>query len=138
MDQERQAYSATSAGVVGSLVSLLCCAGVAPVLGVLSAIGLGFVLTDAILIPLLVASLGVTLWGLRQGRRCHGRASPLTLGLVGSIAAVAGVFAWIPLAFAGLAAVLAAGIWNVLAVRACAVGDRAPATAGSQIVNEGS
>lgn len=81
---------ASLAGLFGSGFALLCCAGVAPVLGLLAAIGLGFLIHDAILIPLLVVALGVTGWGLWQGRRCHGSGSPLLLGLGGGALAVGG------------------------------------------------
>lgn len=121
----RRSSGATGGGLVASFVTLLCCAGVAPVIGALSAVGLGFLVTDAVLIPLLIVALGVTLWGLGQGRRCHGRHAPLAVGAVGSVAAVGGVFFWIPLAFAGVAAALAAGLWNAVAVRACTVAPKA-------------
>ncbi len=115
----RASWRATGAGLVGSAVSLLCCAGVAPVIGLLSAIGLGFLLRDAILIPLLILGLGVTAWGLWQGRRCHGRPGPLVAGVVGSLVTVGGVLAWVPLAFVGFLGVILASIWNIAAVRAC-------------------
>jgi mercuric ion transport protein len=105
--------------MVGSAVTLLCCAGLAPVLAIVSALGLGFLLRDAILIPLLVLGLGVTLWGLWEGRRCYGRGGPLVVGLVGSVITVGGVLSWIPLAFAGFTGVIVAALWNLAAVRAC-------------------
>lgn len=118
--QARAPYRATAAGVAGSALALLCCAGVAPVLGLVSAIGLGFLLKDAVLLPLLVLGLAVTLWGIRRGRHCHGRAAPWALGWAGCALTVVGLVAWVPLAFAGLALVIAASLWNVVAVRACA------------------
>ncbi len=66
----RATRRATGAGIVGSAVALVCCTGVAPVIRVLSVLGLGFLLRDAILVPLLILGLGVTAWGLWQGRRC--------------------------------------------------------------------
>ncbi len=119
-DAARASYRATGGGMVGSAFALLCCAGVAPVLGLVSAVGLGFLINDAVLIPLLVLALAVTLWGIRQGRRCHGKNPPWVLGWVGSGLTVVGLFLWVPLAFAGFAGVIGASIWNVLAVRACA------------------
>lgn len=118
--QTRVSRRATGAGLAGSAVALLCCAGVAPVLAIVSALGLGFLLRDAILIPLLILGLGVTLWGLWQGLRCHRRSGPWVVGLVGSVITVGGVLAWIPLAFAGFIGVIVAGVWNLAAVRACA------------------
>lgn len=112
---------ASLAGLFGSSFALLCCAGVAPVLGLLSAIGLGFLIHDAVLVPLLAVALGVTAWGLWQGRRCHGRASALRLGLGGAALTVGGLFLWVPLAFIGFAAVVLASIWNLRLVRACTI-----------------
>lgn len=117
---------ASLAGLFGSSFALLCCAGVAPVLGLLSAIGLGFLIHDAVLIPLLIIALGVTAWGLSQGGRCHRRGAPLILGLSGGAVAVGGLFLWVPFAFTGFIAVVVASIWNLRLLRACAV----PSTAG--------
>ncbi len=119
LNRPRASRRATRAGLVGSAAALLCCAGVAPVIGILSALGLGFLLRDAILIPLLIVGLGVTVWGLWQGRRCHRGSRPLVAGLVGSLITVAGVVAWVPLAFVGFVGVIVASIWNLAAVRAC-------------------
>jgi mercuric ion transport protein len=115
----RTSRRAALAGVVGSGLALLCCAGVAPVLGLLAAIGLGFLIHDAVLIPLLLVALGVTGWGLRQGRRCHGQDAPGRLGLAGAVVAVGGLFLWVPLAFAGFGAVILASIWNGRLLAAC-------------------
>ena len=118
---------ASLAGLVGSSFALLCCAGVAPVLGLLSAVGLGFLIHDAMLVPLLTVAPGMTVWGLWQGRRCHGRDSALRLGLGGAALTVAGLFLWVPLAFIGFAAVVLASIWNLRLVRACAIPSRTAA-----------
>lgn len=108
------------AGLFGSGFALLCCAGVAPVLGLLSAIGLGFLINDAVLLPLLVLALGVTGWGLWQGRRCHGRHSALLLALGGAALTVGGLYVWLPLAFVGFGAVSVASGWNLGLLRTCA------------------
>ncbi len=121
------AHRATGVGLLGAAFALLCCAGVAPVLGLVSAIGLGFLINDAVLIPLLMLALALTMWGIRQGRRCHGRNPPWVLGWVGSAVTLAGLFLWVPLAFAGFAVVVGASAWNILAVRACAVRPSSPA-----------
>jgi len=127
VNRTRASRRATGAGLVGSGVALLCCAGVAPVIGVLSALGLGFLLRDAILIPLLGLGLGLTVWGLWQGRRCHARSGPLVAGVVGGVLTVGGVLAWVPLAFVGFVGVIGASIWNLAAVRTCVARPSIPA-----------
>lgn len=81
-------------GVVGSIFAALCCLGF-PALSILSAIGLGFLINDAVLLPLLIVFLLVTLLGLALGMREHHRASALLIG----IASAAGVFIFIFIAF---------------------------------------
>ena len=112
---------ASFGGVLGSGFALLCCAGAVPVLGLLSAIGLGFLINDAVLVPLLLLSLGLTGWGLLQGRRCHGRHSALPLGLGGAALTVGGLYLWLPLAFVGFGAVMLASVWNLRLLRTCTI-----------------
>ncbi len=82
-------------GVVGSIFAALCCLGFPALLSILSAIGLGFLINDAVLLPLLIVFLLVTLLGLALGMREHHRASALLIG----IASAAGVFIFIFIAF---------------------------------------
>lgn len=124
---------ATLAGLLGSSLALLCCAGVAPILGLLSAIGLGFLIRDTVLIPLFIVALGVTCWGLWQGRRCHGNRPPVLLGLGGGVLAVGGLFLWVPLAFIGFGAVVLASTWNLRLLRACALPSRPAGTNHSDV-----
>ncbi|MCF6303387.1 MAG: MerC domain-containing protein [Devosiaceae bacterium] len=64
-------------GSIGSIFASLCCLGFAPVLAALSAAGLGFVISDAILIPLLALFLGIALWGMKGSQKRHGKTAPL-------------------------------------------------------------
>ena len=112
---------ASVGGLLGSGFALLCCAGVAPALGLLSAIGLAFLINDAVLTPFLLLALGVTGWGLWQGRRCHGRYSALLLGLGAAPLTVAGLYVWLPLAFVGFGGLVLATVWNLRLVRACTI-----------------
>ena len=86
-------------GVVGSLFAALCCLGFPALLSILSAIGLGFLIKDAVLLPLLIVFLLVTLLGLAPGLREHHRASALVLGI-----SAIGVFVFIFVAFSKLLA----------------------------------
>ncbi len=94
-------------GVGGSLFAALCCLGFPALLSILSANGLGFLINDAVLLPLLVVFLLVTLGGLYLGVRQH--RSWLAFG-VGLLSAV-GVFVFIFVAFNKiLAAISVAGL----------------------------
>lgn len=104
-------------GSLGSIFASLCCLGFAPLLAALSAAGLGFVISDAVLIPLLAVFLGLTLWGLHASRTRHGNNTPLYLGTAGAAAALAGLFVFIPVHVTGLVTVIGAVIWDFVLLR---------------------
>lgn len=104
-------------GPLASVVTGLCCLGAAPVIAALSAVGLGFIIRDAILIPLFAFFLGVTIWGLHRERVRHGRAGPERLGWLAALASLAGLWLSGIVVGIGLALLLAASVWNVLLVR---------------------
>lgn len=107
------------AGIFGATVAALCCLGFSAILSVLTAVGLGFLVNDAILIPLLAVSLAVTLWGLFSGWRRHGHASALILGSLASAALVVFTLAHAsrPLGLASIALLVTASILNVVLLR---------------------
>ncbi len=117
---------ADSAGVVGAVFAALCCAGMPLILSVLAAVGLSFLRTDAILLPLMGLSLVVSLWGFWIGRKLHGANGPLSLAVAGSIALVAGVvFVHGPpakmLIGVGALALVVATSWNIVLKKTCVV-----------------
>ena len=120
---------ADTGGVLGAVFAALCCAGTPFILAGLGAVGLGFLKNDAILWPLMFASLAVALWGFWTGRRIHGLTGPLIVALVGAIALVAGVvfvhgFPAMQVIWTGVVALIGATIWNVTARRRCAAPSR--------------
>lgn len=106
-------------GVAGSIVASLCCLGVSAVVSVLSAVGLGFIINDAVLAPLLLVFLAITLAGLTLGFRRHHRPWALWLGAIAGPALF--IFSFVapsrPLAFASIAGLIAASVLNVLSPR---------------------
>lgn len=111
-------------GVVAASCAALCCAGAPIIVSVLAATGLGFLRTDAILIPVIGMALLLALWGFWMGRRQHGSAGPLALGVAGSVALVAGVvyLHGVPSKVgigAGAIILLGATLWNARLPRAC-------------------
>lgn len=104
-------------GSIGSIFASLCCLGFTPLLAALSAAGLGFVISDAILIPLLALFLIIVLWGLKDSQAKHGNKALFFVCLGGAIAALVGVFVFIPLHVAGLITVVTASVWDVVLLR---------------------
>lgn len=104
-------------GSMGSIFASLCCLGFAPVLAALSAAGLGFVISDAILIPLLALFLGLALWGMKGSQKRHGKTTPFYVGIGGAIAALVGVFVFIPVHVIGLITLVGASIWDIVLLR---------------------
>lgn len=104
-------------GVIGSFVAALCCLGVLAVVSIVASIGLGFLINDAILLPLMVLFLLVTLIGLYLGCRAHRRTWPLILGLVSSLVALFFVLGHTvrAMAYLAMASLALASILNVIA-----------------------
>jgi mercuric ion transport protein len=112
-------------GTGGSVFAALCCLGTPAIVAVLSAMGLGFLLRDAILIPLLVAFLLATVAGLYLGVRHHGRRMAFIVGVAGALVTLlaivlAGSGA---LAAIGIALLIGASLLNVW-LRARQLGSR--------------
>jgi len=103
-------------GSIGSIIASLCCLGFAPALAALSAAGLGFAISDAFLVPLLTLFLLLTLWGMKSAQKKHKKVAPFYIGLGAAIAALLGLFVFMPLHIAGLVTLVAASIWDVLLI----------------------
>lgn len=103
-------------GLVGAVFSTLCCIGIAPLIALVTTIGLGFILTLAILLPLLVAFLIVGCLGQYVSYRRHGVAYPLLLHCVAggflsiliSIQFHTGPWIWIT-----MGALIVSTLWNI-------------------------
>lgn len=101
-------------GVGGSLFAALCCLGFPALLAIVSAVGLGFLIRDAVLIPMLVAFLALTLYGLYQGMRRHGRRQALGVGVVASLVLFASIWFGSSIAAGiGIAVLIACSLLNV-------------------------
>ncbi len=106
-------------GPTGSVLAGACCLGFAPFIGVLSAIGAGFLINDLILIPLFVGFLGFTLWGLNSSKKRHKHAGPFILGTASAVVAFAALWVFAPLAYVALATLFAASVWDMVLLRQC-------------------
>ena len=84
--------------------------------------GLGLLRKDAILWPVMLASLLVALWGFWRGFRPHANVGPLLLGIAGAVSLASGVivvhgFRAMHMIYGGAITLLVATFWNVWARR---------------------
>ena len=116
-------------GPIGSVFAALCCLGVPWLVAAVTAVGLGFLRKDAILWPLMIASILVAIWGMWLGYGKHRSLFPLSLGAASGAALIAGVifvhgFPAKELIYAGSAGLIVASIWNAT-MRSRSVGGHA-------------
>jgi ubiquinone/menaquinone biosynthesis C-methylase UbiE len=111
------------AGTAAALFAWFACAGAAPMVAALSALGVGALARHEYMFPAFAALLAFTVWLLWRSAAARGRLGPAWLGLGGGVAAVgltwlallglARIQWWWP--HVGVAAVLAASVWNFAA-----------------------
>lgn len=106
-------------GAAGAIFTALCCLGVSVVVSLAASLGLGFLINDAILMPLLIVFLLIDWSGLFVGRRRHGHLSPLITGLAagGALLLFAFLFPVKPVAYLAIAGLIAASVMNAAFAR---------------------
>jgi len=104
---------ADKVGPLGAIAAALCCLGFPAALALLSALGLGFVINDAILLPLLGVFLAITLVGLAAGTHRHGRQWPLVLGAIAAAVTFGFLFVAPAVSYLGGAGVVVAAAANI-------------------------
>jgi mercuric ion transport protein len=102
----------------GAVFAAACCAGASWALAALTAVGAGFLINDAVLIPLFVALLALSLWLLFRSARAHANLRPVYLAGAGAVAALAGLWTSTVVLFAGLGLIIASSLWDFLSARA--------------------
>lgn len=115
----KQCSSVAGAGFVGA-----CCLGVAGALSLLTAIGAGFLINDAFLIPLYLGLLGLSVWLLYSSARSHGNLAPFWAGLGGAIVAFAGLWILPALVYVGLAVLISGSVWDFWNMRSARASPR--------------
>jgi len=108
-------------GVVGSIIATLCCLGFAPLVALLSAIGVGFLVNDAVLLPLLVVFLVLGGIGLWNAARAHGRFQAVWLHSISALVLVLSAFVIYQrlLVWLSLAGIIGASVWSFAIQQAC-------------------
>lgn len=107
------------AGVLGAAITALCCLGIPAVVSVFAALGLSFLINDAVLVPLMIVSLLLVGWGLRDGWARHGNVSSILIAVVsGALLVWASVVRpSAALTYAAIGGLLAATLLNALLLR---------------------
>ena len=102
-------------GVVGSVFTALCCLGFPALLSILGAIGLGFLINDTILFPLLAIFLILTLSGLYLGVRHHKRWLAFVVGAVSALVLFVSIVIAFnkPIVYLGVGGLIVASLLNV-------------------------
>jgi mercuric ion transport protein len=116
----RRASIADRAGGFGASLAALCCAGTPFIVAGLATLGLSFLRRDAILWPLMIASLLIALWGFARDARFHLQRGPLVVAVFASAILIAGVifvhgFPAMQMIWSSMAALLSASVWNLVA-----------------------
>jgi hypothetical protein len=108
-----------SAAVLPLLPSATCPLCLAAYAGILSSLGLGFLMNDQVQKPLILVFLGITLASVAFSAKQHRRFGPLLLVLSGAVAIVAARIVWnIPwVVYLGVAFLVAGAGWNFVLKR---------------------
>lgn len=104
-------------GPVGTWIAALCCLGAVPILGAVSAAGLGVLIHSHLMTPLMSLFIAATLWGLRGERERHGNLGPEGVAWAGAVLAIVGLPLAHGITVTGLVLLVAASLWNGLLVR---------------------
>jgi mercuric ion transport protein len=123
-------------GLSGAAIAVACCLGLPVVLSAVAAVGLGFLLHDAFLLPMFVGFAGLNLWTLYRSARKHEALSEEAMlafwtGSIGALLSIIGlgftVTGILPVAvilvYIGLTLFVVANIWDFMIGRnslACA------------------
>lgn len=111
-----QTIIAIPAAAIPLLPSFSCPVCIAAYAGLLSSLGLGFILTDRVQRPLIVAFLIVSVASVGWAARRSKRVGPFLLVLLGSVAIVAGRLVWsvTPALYVGVVCLVAGTVWNLI------------------------
>jgi mercuric ion transport protein len=114
-------------GLFGAVVAAACCLGVTVVLSAVAAVGLGFLINDAFLLPMFIGFVALNVWTLYRSARKHAALSEeamlaFWIGGIGALVSTLGlgftVTGILPVAvslvYIGLALFIAANVWDFM------------------------
>jgi len=107
----------TGIGSGGTIVASLCCLGTPVLLGFLSSIGLGFLINDFILFPLLVIFLGISIYASHKNKKLHHNKYPFILTVIGSVILIPAIFINTYLAYLVIIVLVVTSVWDIISKR---------------------
>ncbi len=120
-------------GLLGSAFAAACCLGLPLILSAVGALGLGFIVQDAYLMPLFAAFVAFTLWQLYRSARSKANMQPFWLGLIAAVISIVAMWLTVTgihplnwLIISSLVALVGASLWDIIAGRQsaqCAIDD---------------
>ena len=110
-------------GGLGVLACVLCCVSIPAIVTTISALGLGFLRNDRLLVPAVMVSLVVLLLTFYRSRSRHGQNAPLLMGLAAAVWTFVGLRSPAPFgtfaALSGAPIMVAVVIWDWRLQRRC-------------------
>jgi mercuric ion transport protein len=108
-------------GPLGTIFAALCCIGTPGLLAFLSAMGVGFLISDALLLPLLILFLAISMAGLYYSFKTHKNRWPVILGGISSLLILFFIYGWFlkPLVYLGLVGLVGTSVWNLVLKKRC-------------------
>ena len=114
-------------GLFSAAITTACCLGIPVVLSAVAAVGLGFLINDAYLLPMFVGFTGLNLWSLYRSARKHAALSEEAMlafwtGSIGALVSTIGlgftITGILPVAvilvYTGLTLFVVANIWDFM------------------------
>lgn len=100
-------------GVIGTVIAALCCLGTPVIVSIIASMGIGFLLTDSILVPILLLFLGWLGWTQRRAMAQHQHRGPLIGTAIATILMLVGIFVLPLLIVLGLLVVVGSQVWDL-------------------------
>lgn len=102
------------ASTAGAGFAAACCLGVTAIVSGFTAIGAGFLINDAVLIPFYVLLLALSAWLLYRSTKAHGNLPLFWIGAAGAVDALLGLWISPLLVYAGLTVLVAASFGDFI------------------------
>ena len=109
------------AGILGVILSHLCCVGAGANMSLFAAIGAGFLMNNVVRIPIVTISLVVSMLGTFMSYVSHKNIIPFMISIISSVAILVFSFA-MPvdiLVYAGIFGLIGASVYNYFCFKKC-------------------